>query len=50
MVNTGTLGTSLYVNCGGTFFKDLMTGREFHVNGGFNLECDPLTCYIFESI
>ncbi|KAH0794720.1 Alpha amylase, catalytic domain containing protein [Histomonas meleagridis] len=50
VVNTGTLPTNLYVNCGGTYFRDLMTGREMHGNQGFDLYCDALTCYIFESI
>ncbi|KAH0785693.1 Alpha amylase, catalytic domain containing protein [Histomonas meleagridis] len=49
VVNTGTLPTTVYVNCGGSSFKELITGKEYSGNGGFNLDCDALTCYIFEA-
>ncbi|KAH0790830.1 Alpha amylase, catalytic domain containing protein [Histomonas meleagridis] len=49
VVNTGTSPTTVYVNCGGSSFKDLISGQQYSGNGGFNLNCDALTCYIFEA-
>ena len=49
VVNTGTAPTDVYVNCGGSSFRELISGQQYSGSGGFNLHCDALTCYIFEA-
>ena len=49
VINTGTLPTTVYVNSGSSYWKDLITGKEYSGNGGFNLYCEALTCYILEA-
>ena len=49
VANTGTWGSDVYVNCGGSNFKDLISGQQYSGNGGFNFNAYGLTCYIFEA-
>ncbi|KAH0796762.1 Alpha amylase, catalytic domain containing protein [Histomonas meleagridis] len=46
VVNTGTSDQSLYVACGGSQYRDLISGGSLVGSGGFNINAQALTSYI----
>lgn len=48
VINTGTSSNYVNIQCGGSTYRDLISGSTYSGNNGFSFNADALTCYIFE--